>query len=89
MGIKINVEKAQQITAAQAIPEALEKIFMSFSPEERGAFYPLKAGVKLALESGDILAAVAIIQNAPVAEGPLSAARDEMLSLFTAPTESN
>ena len=65
-----------------SLAERLDTVFMQLPPEVRGQFYPLKAAVKLALEQGDTLGALAIIQITSVPTD-LQDAKDAMLSIFS------
>jgi len=80
MAIKINPDKAKQIEQKN-LPQKLDEVFMSLDPEIRGQFYALKAGVKIALEQGDTLGALAVINVTSVPE-ELKPVKDQMLALF-------
>lgn len=59
----------------------LETMFNSQVAAVRAQFFTLKAAVKLALEQGDIEAAILIIQNAPVPP-ELEPLRQQMLGVL-------
>ncbi len=65
----------------KTLADQLNDIFKAQSPEIRGAFGTLKAAVKVALDEGDTLAALVIINAAEVPE-EFQAVKDSMLALF-------
>ena len=78
---KINTQKAAEIAQRIELAPTLDAQFNALPVEVRAQFYPLKAAIKLALEQGDTLAALAIVQGAPVPP-ELQEQKDAMLSLF-------
>lgn len=82
---KINAEKAADIERKRnPLHAVLDAIFVVLPVEVRAQFYPLKAAIKLAIEVGDIEAAMAIIQGTPVPPD-LQAVKDAMLASFPQP----
>lgn len=71
--IPMTPEEIAQRQAEEALPkpppsiaEQLEEVFRTLPVEVRAQFYPLKAGIKVALEERDLPMAKAIIQGATV-----------------------
>lgn len=64
-----------------SLAEKLNDVFKIYPPEIRAAFYATKAAVKLALEEGDTLAALAIIMQTPVPP-ELESSKHQMLGMF-------
>jgi hypothetical protein len=77
---------AEQSTAAALIDlaAALLAIFASMTPSQRGRVYPARAGLKMALEEGDIEAGRAVIESIDALDEDEQAIKDSMLALFPA-----
>lgn len=63
------------------LPDELDNIFKDLPVPIRAQFFPLKAAIKLALEQGDVMAALEIIDMTEVPP-ELVPLKDEMLNKF-------
>lgn len=72
-----------ELPQAQQIINELEALWLTMSQAEMAAFYPLKAGVNMALQENQIPVAKLMVQNAPTGSDPaLQTLQNNMLALF-------
>lgn len=71
---------APTVDPAVAISEALRQIFESLPADKRARLYPLRSGMRLALESADLEAAAAMVAGFDAADEEEEAIRAAMLA---------
>jgi len=74
--------QAGQAEAVAALAAGLLAIFMQMTPAQRGRNYPARAGIKLALEEGDVTAAKEVVKSISALDEDEEAIKQSMLDLF-------
>jgi hypothetical protein len=78
----VDMSASSNASDIDTLAAKLLEIFTTMTPSQRGRVYPARAGMKMALEEGDIEAARAVIESIDALDEDEQAIKDSMLALF-------